>query len=247
MRDLDTATFEPPPGLPDVVPGQIFIRLHPSAVADAAPAGSAATAALAETIAEPLSYLRESFGLRSVRALSGRAAVGEQRSHQPHAMALALADAAVAEPEAILAGVLVAELDPGAITTSVLRDIEASPAIEFAEPVAARWLCAGPDPARNRQWGLRAIRWFESRARHPHAGAVRVDIIDSGVDAAHRLIPRLALDDHGSFKQDDLLGHGTHVTGILAGGLDDEAGVAGVTSCAIGSRKVLPDVPHEGT
>src|SRR5919204_6270383 len=49
------------------------------------------------------------------------------------------------------------------VSPDLLRRVESSPAIAFAEPVPARWPSVTPvaDPSHNRQWGLRAIRWFD--------------------------------------------------------------------------------------
>src|SRR3954453_14942521 len=68
-----------------------------------------------------------------------------------------------------LSGVTLIELTEP-VSADLLQRVEASPAIAFAEPVPARWLSATAlaDPRRNRQWGLRAIRWFESARPAPN-------------------------------------------------------------------------------
>lgn len=245
IREADTETFEPPLGRPDVVPGQIFIRLAPQAVTELAAVPEESPATLTRAIGEPLDYLRENYGLRSVSPIGDYRAPDVSERGQPQLAGLArmVAATAVATESPALAGVLVAELDADAAKASMLREIESSPAIDFVEPVPARWLCATPDPDRNRQWGLRAIRWFESRRTHPDTAAVRVDVVDSGVDSSHSLLPTLSLEDNGTFSAQDLVGHGTHVAGIIAALTDDDVGIAGVTACALGSRKVVSDTP----
>src|SRR5690242_6681164 len=76
-------------------------------------------------------------------------------------------------------------LDEREVSTQLLRTVESSPAVAFAERVPARWLSAGeePDPRHNRQWGLRAIRWFDTNVAE--AEDVTVAICDTGVDTKH--------------------------------------------------------------
>jgi subtilisin family serine protease len=245
IRETDTETFEPPLGRLDVVPDQIFIRLAPQAVSELAAVPEEPPPTLARAVREPLDYLRENYGLRSVRPISDdqTSVVSDHGEPQLAGIAGMVAATAVATEFSALAGVLVAEFEADAAKASVLREIESSPVIDFVEPVPARWLCADPDPDRNRQWGLRAIRWFESRSKHPDTTAVRVDVVDSGVDTGHSLLPPLAFEDNGTFSGRDLIGHGTHVAGIIAALTDDDLGIAGVTACALGSRKVVADAP----
>jgi subtilisin family serine protease len=141
----------------------------------------------------------------------------------------------------------VVSLDEGAVSPQLLRTVESSPAVAFAERMPARWLSAAPaaDPRHNRQWGLRAIRWFDTTT--PDATAVTVAICDTGVDATHPdLDGAIASYDHEGASADDLVGHGTHVSGIIAGRNDDAAGVVGVAGCRVAMWKVFPDEPTQG-
>jgi subtilisin family serine protease len=138
-------------------------------------------------------------------------------------------------------------LDERAVSPELLRTVESSPAVAFAERMPARWLSAEPaaDPRHNRQWGLRAIRWFD--APTPHAAAVTVAICDTGVDQAHPdLADAIGSYDHEGASATDIVGHGTHVSGIVAGRNDDAAGVVGVAGCHIAMWKVFPDEPMQG-
>jgi subtilisin family serine protease len=138
-------------------------------------------------------------------------------------------------------------LDERAVSPQLLRTVESSPAVAFAERMPARWLSAGTvaDPRHNRQWGLRAIRWFDTV--EPDAAAVTVAICDTGVDESHPdLSGAIASYDHDGSSADDLVGHGTHVSGIVAGRNDDAAGVVGVAGCRVAMWKVFPDEPLQG-
>jgi subtilisin family serine protease len=138
-------------------------------------------------------------------------------------------------------------LDEGAVSPQLLRTVESSPAVAFAERMPARWLSADAtaDPRHNRQWGLRAISWFDTVT--PDAGGVTVAVCDTGVDATHPdLDGAIASYDHEGASADDLVGHGTHVSGIIAGRNDDAAGVVGVAGCRVAMWKVFPDEPTQG-
>lgn len=138
-------------------------------------------------------------------------------------------------------------MDDAAVSPELLRTVESSPAVAFAERIPARWLSAepAPDPRHNRQWGLRAIQWFD--AEPSDAGDVTVAICDTGVDEAHPdLRGAIASYDHEGASAADLVGHGTHVSGIVAARTDDVAGVVGVAECRVAMWKVFPDEPVQG-
>jgi hypothetical protein len=139
-------------------------------------------------------------------------------------------------------------LDDAEVSPQLLRTVESSRAVAFAERVPARWLSAAQeeaDPRHNRQWGLRAIRWFDTEV--PAAGGVTVAICDTGVDEAHPdLHGVIASYDHEGASATDIVGHGTHVSGIVAARTDDAAGVVGIARCSVAMWKVFPDEPMAG-
>jgi Subtilase family len=144
-------------------------------------------------------------------------------------------------------GLTLVELDDSAVSGELLRTVESSPAIAFAERVPARWLSAtpAPDPRHNRQWGLRAIRWFD--VEPPDAEEVIVAICDTGVDGEHPdLAGVLVSYDYEPARATDLVGHGTHVSGIIAARANDDAGIAGIARCRVAMWKVFSDEPQEG-
>ena len=133
------------------------------------------------------------------------------------------------------------------VSPDLLRRVESSPAIAFAEPVPARWPSAAAvaDPRHNRQWGLRAIRWFD--AELADAEGVTVAVCDTGVDAGHPdLAAAISSYDHEGAGAEDIVGHGTHVSGIIAARANDAAGIAGVAACRVAMWKVFPDEPYQG-
>ena len=151
--------------------------------------------------------------------------------------------------ESVDTGVTIVGLDERALSPELLRTVESSRAVAFAERMPARWLSVAPgapDPRHNRQWGLRAIRWFDADVSD--CDRVTVAVCDTGVDRDHPdLKGAIASYDHEGTSATDVIGHGTHVSGIAAARADDTAGVAGVAPCRIAMWKVFPDEPLQGS
>lgn len=244
----------------EFVPGKYFVRVHPGAVRPHVPARprgrSAASrmaftvgtaAAVPEGVVEPLTYLSDNVGLKNVRPLfadAGRRRVASAKVSGRQRDRLALAAAVVTEEDDDLAGIAIAEIDPKA-SQAALRRAESAKAIDFIEPVPARWLTATEttDPMSNLQWGLRAIRWFG--ARKPDASSVHVGIVDTGIDEGHPDFAGIDVKyNHAGAKAEDIVGHGTHVAGIIAAESNNDVGIAGVASCPIHMWKVFRDEPH---
>lgn len=249
-----------------VLPGQYFVRVHPAAVRPHVAARTGATfgpgrmaytattaQAVPETVIEPLEYLRRNAGLKNLRPLfrdAGRSrlarATNVTRSERAR---LAIAGSVVTQEDDDVAGFAIAELDPKASSQTIAHAASAN-AIDFIEPVPARWLAATTggapsDPMANLQWGLRAIRWFD--ADRPDASDVSVGILDSGIDTGHPDLKDVNVTyDHAGTRAEDIVGHGTHVAGIVAAETNNAIGIAGVACCAIHMWKIFPDEPYQG-
>jgi subtilisin family serine protease len=244
----------------DHIPGQYFVRVHPDSLRPyvpartRAPAGAArlaftaaTAAAVPESLGEPLDFLRQSAGLKSLRPLfaeAGRKRVSSAKVSGRQRDRLALAASVLTEDDDDLAGIAIAELDPKA-TAASLKRVASAGAVDFIEPVPARWLAATVDPMRNVQWGLRAIRWFD--ARRPDASEVTVGVMDTGVDAGHPDFAGVPMKyDHPGTRAADIVGHGTHVSGIIAAATNNGVGIAGVATCALHNWKIFGDTPIQG-
>jgi hypothetical protein len=226
------------------IPGTFIVRFAPKPVRAAAaePARLAMAArALPSAVTGPLDWLRRNAGLKEVVPLFAekvpRAAPGE--AHRVAAVA------SVVHAEEELAGFALMRLDPRKPVAALLRKLSGAKGITLAEAMPARWIQAEADPFINRQWGLRAIRWFQ--ARRPDAEALTVAVIDTGVDEGHPDLQGVVRAyHHRGLKAADVVGHGTHVSGTIAALVDNDQGIAGVARTRLEVWKVFPDEPEQG-
>ena len=229
------------------VPGQLIVRFKTAVVqhvaAQSLPRAATAravTAAMPDDVAGPLALLKEQGGMETIRPLFVPATQGHA---QPGVMAMAahrsLARSATKAPRAALSGYQIVQLKDKKANAALLKKLRASRAIDFVEAVPNRWLSAA-DPLVNRQWGLRAIRWFD--AKHPNAKTVHVAVLDSGIDEGHPDL-QAAIEEyrHDGNKVRDFLGHGTHVSGTIAAVVNNSIGVAGVANCRLHCWKIFND------
>ncbi|GAA4594361.1 hypothetical protein GCM10023107_30210 [Actinoplanes octamycinicus] len=133
---------------------------------------------------------------------------------------------------AVLAGVLA--LAPAAAPAL------AEPGVtdEMFEPITDP--AAGADTVRADEWQLQTLDLADAWTYADGSG-ITVAVIDSGVDARHpdlagQVLPGLDLVDGKGNGDTDAVGHGTTVSGIIAGRGDDTVGVVGIAPKA----KILP-------
>lgn len=241
------------PGRRKHVPGQLIVRLKPAVARQIAAASPQATtsralmATMPDEVRGPIDFLRDNFGLQSMKPLFVVDSSGDAPA-RPQALAAvhrSIARSATAAPREALVGFQIVEVKDKKMDTSVLKRLSASRAMDLVEPVPNRWLSVAADPMQIRQWGLRAIRWFD-RPR-PGAGRVHVAVLDSGVDAGH---PDLAgaIEEyrHDGNGERDFLGHGTHVSGTIAAVVNNSVGIAGLANCRLHCWKVFDDPKRAG-
>lgn len=237
---------EPSPALDPYVPGALYCRVKTDAIRPhigAEPFSFAAKVAsrLPEAIAAPFDYLRRNHGLTVIQPLfavqpgSGHTAPIDDR--------LALM-ASVANPvRERFGGYSTLQIDPKASIAAVLKKLASSQFIEFVEPAPARYtMAAQADPNVNLQWGLRAIKFFQ--VKRPDANRIRVAVIDTGIDERHPEFDAASIDYQPmGLSKMDIVGHGTHVCGIVAAIANNGKGIAGIANCKLSVWKVFPDKP----
>lgn len=140
--------------------------------------------------------------------------------------------------------------------TALHRRLAADPHVATVARVPARYLLAAESPADGllppeRMWNHARIQLPAARRlrRYRSPRQVRVAVLDSGVDTDHpALRGRIAAYFHGfeaahpvSVSARDIVGHGTHISGILNARRDDTLGVAGIGPCRLTVMKVFRD------
>jgi Subtilase family len=162
-------------------------------------------------------------------AHASRVAVGLERGANAAAVAAAVERRTGSRPENLAPlRALVADV-PRGVSLSGIRGIR------YLEPLVSRHLAYTPtDPLVTKQWYLTQSRFYEPWLTLPVLDPVTVAVIDSGVDAAHPELDGRILQAKsfvgGSAR--DPLGHGTFVAGILAAGVDNGIGIAGLAPTA---------------
>jgi subtilisin family serine protease len=205
-----------------------------------------AAAALPDEVSGPIEYLKNNCGMHAMYGLFRRPTPRGSGNRYVTARAALGATLSFESIRERLRGFNLVELDPKKVTTAAIKRIEASRAIELAEPVPNRWIAAAAaDPALNLQWGLRAINWF--RARRPDAKAMKVAVLDTGVDRGHPDL-RNAVKRYETVGKSryDYPGHGTHVSGIIAAVTNNAVGITGAANCQIEMWKVFTDPGNTG-
>jgi subtilisin family serine protease len=98
-----------------------------------------------------------------------------------------------------------------------------------AAPVAAAF--TPNDPLAARQWYLTQIRAFDVWPEQPVLSPVKIAVVDSGIDGGHpEFQGRIAVARSfvGGSPLTDEQGHGTFVAGVIAAGLNNGQGIAGI-------------------
>jgi Subtilase family/Bacterial pre-peptidase C-terminal domain len=108
--------------------------------------------------------------------------------------------------------------------------------IRYVEPTFTRRLALTPsDPLAPRQWYLTKSRFYETWPTLPSLWRVPVAVLDSGVDENHPELAKKVFNSKsfvGGSALQDTFGHGTFVSGLIAAGLDNDIGIAGLAPSA---------------
>jgi subtilisin family serine protease len=166
-------------------------------------------------------------------ASAARVAIGLERVADAEAVVAAVERRTGARPEQ-LAPIPALVVDvPRGVSHAGLERVRG---VRYVEPLVARHLSLTPtDPLVTKQWYLTHSRFYEPWLTLPPLQPVTVAVIDSGVDVTHpELVGRVR--DTRSFvpgsAKGDPLGHGTFVAGIIAAGVDNGIGIAGLAPSA---------------
>jgi hypothetical protein len=141
------------------------------------------------------------------------------------------------------------EVSRGTNAARLASDLERMKDVEYAfVPPVRRLLAkrrrAKADPMASRLWGHGAIRLGHARAKagFNNASRLTVAVIDSGIDQTHPDL-KSVISEYKNFirgSDKDFVGHGTHVSGIIAAAAGNGLGISGVCGAKILALKALP-------
>lgn len=233
------------------VPGQLIVRCKVD-VTDSMPdvrrasIASLHAFALPDVIESPFKKLEEAGLIREVKPIFSRMTGGRSLSVAPTNVAAAFAMSVRDSENEDLRGITLLRLARSTDLEKVEKDLAGTPGIEYVHRVPRRWITARPkpnDPLFKKQWGLPAIGWLEVDPL-PDASPVKVGVLDTGVDITHRDLENVVQAYiHDGATGEDIVGHGTHVSGIIAAETNNNVGISGVCRCDLTVWKVFTDTP----
>jgi Subtilase family len=242
----------------EFMPGQMILKIKGPALGSTVgtlKGGGARLAArvqqeLPESVSGPLDYLKANGGLKHATALFAKD--GKHKLPGLNAARIAAIASVADSPHEDLQGYTIVSMDPKRVTEKLMKHVSASKAIQFVEPMPARWIAKrtkpSPDPLQQLQWGLQAMGWFQ--AKHPtaaQAARIKVAVLDTGVDKTHPDLKGIVASyDHQNNGAEDILGHGTHVGGIISAVTNNGIGISGLAACQLVVWKIFDDEPTAG-
>ncbi|HET9218437.1 MAG TPA: Ig-like domain-containing protein [Terriglobia bacterium] len=131
---------------------------------------------------------------------------------------------------------------PVEATETIITNLQKDPNVERVEIEQSRKVSAVPtDALYSTQWSLSKIKWDEVYGNVSPIAQVDIAVLDTGIDASHpdligAIGPGTSFVD-SSQGRTDLNGHGTWVSGIVAGRTNNFDGIAGV---AYSNVQILP-------
>lgn len=248
----ERATFRIPSNSGGRRVSQLIIKFHIDAI-DVDPRFHASgmlarrSARRLEGVPKILEYLRDNHGLKEIFPLLSkkRPSFSEDKWSSIAPNWRIFGRSLIRDSSEALSGLSVLHIDPRSLSYKLIRKLTSTSSISYAEAVPERFLFSSTQtaaPETNRQWGLRAVDWFT--ANLPDASSRSVAILDTGIDIRHRELS----ESIGSYRREgvsknDVIGHGTHVSGIVGAHTNNRVGIAGVSNCKIAMWKVFDDEP----
>lgn len=235
---------------PTFVPGLLVVRIKEDVVANVPEvrritAATARALRLPEAIEQPLQILQSRNVIREVVPIFAKAL--SLRPSPAHLSAMSFTRSVRESENEDLRGINLLRLSANADLSKIEKQLSGVRGIEYVHRVPARWLAhstpqaSSADPLVNRQWGLRAIRWFDTSPL-PDASNVKAAVLDTGIDATHPdLTGRFTAYNHDGSSAEDIIGHGTHVAGIIAANPNNHIGIAGISTPELHIWKIFGD------
>jgi subtilisin family serine protease len=201
---------------------------------------------LPRAVEQPFAALKRRRVLQEAFPVFARSARGRSIQHARASVAAALAQSVRDSESEDLRGIALLRLSRSVDLERVEKQLQSTRGIVYAHRVPARWAArtqTASDPLTNRQWNLRAVRWFQAHPL-PDARGIKVGVLDTGIDARHPDL-ELAGYSHAGAGRADIVGHGTHVAGIIGARSNNNVGICGMCRSALWIWKIFGDVPAE--
>jgi subtilisin family serine protease len=233
------------------MPGQLIVRCKVD-VADGLPDVMSASIAslpafaLPAAVESPFKKLEAAGLIREVKPIFSRMTSGRSLSVAPTNVAAAFAMSIRDSENDDLRGITLLRLARSTDLKKVEKELASTPGIEYVHRVPRRWITARPkpnDPLFVKQWGLPAIGWLKADP-FPDASTVKVGVLDTGVDITHPELANVVKTYiHDGASSEDIVGHGSHVSGIIAAEINNAVGISGICRCDLTVWKVFTDTP----
>jgi subtilisin family serine protease len=237
----------------EYVPGLLVVKCKTDVVANvpdihAARLASVRTLSLPKAVEDPFQNLSQKQLIREVIPIFSRLTQGRSLSVAPMSVAASFAMSVRDSENEDLRGINMLRLSRSANLPQIEKELAGTPGIEYVHRVPRRWMSARSkslphDPMVKRQWNLGAIRWFNANPL-PDASTVKVAVLDTGVDITHPELQNIIkVYIHEGASSSDIIGHGTHVSGIISAEINNNIGIAGVCHCDLSVWKIFGDTP----
>lgn len=146
------------------------------------------------------------------------------------------------------------ELDDGDNLSNLEQTLLQDPAIRSVSRVPIRYLLnnnTDSTPPSEIAWNLKRIKWQAARSRNSFkdAGRIKIAVLDTGIDPAHPDLNDKGFhyewfeDGPSQTSPADIVGHGTHVAGILTANFNNDIGIRGICECDLHVYKIFSDKP----
>jgi subtilisin family serine protease len=235
------------PHHPTYVPNLLQIKIKEDVIhglPDVSGAGPATIRGLKlpTKVEEPFAALRQKKAIKEVMPVFSRATRGRPLAGAPASVAAAFTSSVRDSENEDLRGINMLKLSTKINLDQVEKDLQKAAGVEYVHRIPARWAsaAASADPLANRQWGLRAVNYFKMPSV-PDASGVKVAVLDTGLDTVHADLQNFATYTHDGASAEDIVGHGTHVAGIIAAANNNNVGITGICHCDLHAWKIFGD------
>ena len=236
----------------------LIVKIRPSA---SEPRAAVANFAKLNTAASPglaaLASLEHAGRVKHVTPIA-RPRKGDEHVALPPRVAMGplVASTERVAPEHLSAGVSVIELERDEDVSGLHTALANDSSVQFVSRVPIRYLMAGSTirataPPASTMWNLRKILWTEARKLpgFSEAADVRLAVLDTGVQIDHPDLVRrvksyvyLYPDVPAPSGEQDIIGHGTHVSGTIGAIINNDIGINGICQAELHAWKIFSDM-----